>query len=575
SDVYKSQAEGVESSVGILDDDGYSFFVNGKSDGNVYGDRGTQIMSGLIGAALHPNPRTSLVVGLGTGCTAGWLSEVKTMERVDVVELEPAILHMAEICTDANAGIMNKIRNTKAVRLIINDAREVLNTTPERYDVIVSEPSNPYRAGIASMYTREFYEEVRSRLNPGGLFVSWCQAYEVDTETVFRILATFKTVFPYVECWNSQMADLVFVASMEPIRPDPASLSRRLNAAPFVDAMRIGWSMSGLEGFLSRFIATDAFIDQVVAAKDLGINTDDLMKVEYDYAKTVGRVTRFSMEDLRASAVRRGQGTPPWQPAGTVEEMTAMSRALCYSIEGMTPTVPADFPAGLRDRVQAVEHWRLGNYAAALQIPFNPVRPPHRLERLARAESLAWNGEAAALDQIPGFEDWWPASAAFVRARLAVFHRDWETVTAELERGYASLRALPWEVRLTVENSLKIALLAAQQDARYGERLLKALGDRFNLSLANLSRKQTLFNIALNLTPEHLESVIVREFEPNPLWNRVFLEKRLECYEKTGNPLAARARKDLDLFNDGLRQSVEEILREGGPDETVTVSRAE
>ncbi len=115
----------------------------------------------------------------------------------------------------------------------------------------------------------------------------------------------------------------------------------------------------------------------------------------------------------------------------------------------------------------------------------------------------------------------------------------------------------------------------AQQDPRYGERLLHALGDRFNLSLANLTRKQTLFNIAVNLSPEYLELVIVREFEPNPLWNRVFLEKRLECYEKTGNPLVARARKDLDDFNAGLRQSVEEILLEGEAEETVTVSRSE
>ncbi len=451
------EAEGVESSVGILDDDGYSFFVNGKSDGNVIGDRGTQILCGLIGAALHPSPRTSLVVGLGTGCTAGWLSEVRTMERVDVVELEPAILHMAELCSDANAGVMDKIRNGKAVRIIFNDAREVLNTTPDRYDLIASEPSNPYRAGIASLFTREFYEEVRSRLNPGGLFVSWCQAYEIDTETVFRILATLKTVFPYVECWNSQMADLVFVASMEPIHPDPALLARRLDTAPFPDAMRIGWAMSGLEGFLSRFIATDALIDQIVAAKDLGINTDDLMKVEYDYARTVGRLTRFSMTDLRLSAVKRGQGTPPWQPAGADDEMTAMSRALCYVVEGMAPIAGTDFPAGLRDRLQAVEHWRSGNYAAALQIPFNPVRPPHRLERLARAECLAWNGDNAALDQIAGFEDWWPASAAFVRARLAVFTRDWETATTELERGYAILREQPWEVKVALDQSFKIA----------------------------------------------------------------------------------------------------------------------
>src|SRR5207247_7281645 len=86
--------DGVESSVGIQNADSISFIVNGKSDGNARADAGTQVMSGIIGAALHPNPKQAMVVGLGTGSTAGWLAAVPTIEHVDVVELELVVLKL-------------------------------------------------------------------------------------------------------------------------------------------------------------------------------------------------------------------------------------------------------------------------------------------------------------------------------------------------------------------------------------------------------------------------------------------------------------------------------------------------
>ena len=141
--------EGVESCIGIVNRDGYAFIVNGKADGNAVGDSGTQVMMGLLGAMIHGSPKTAAVVGLGGGSTAGWLGAVPSIERVDVVELEPAVLEYARLCEAVNHGAMN---NPK-VHITIGDAREYLMTTPQRYDLVVSEPSNPYRAGIASLFT--------------------------------------------------------------------------------------------------------------------------------------------------------------------------------------------------------------------------------------------------------------------------------------------------------------------------------------------------------------------------------------------------------------------------------------
>src|SRR5204862_2748601 len=112
-----------------------------------------QVMLGLLGALMQPNPRPALVVGLGTGSTAGWLAAVPTIERVDVVELEPLIVDVARACRAVNQDVMT---NPK-VSITIGDAREALLTGRDRYDVIASEPSNPYRAGIGSLFTQEFY----------------------------------------------------------------------------------------------------------------------------------------------------------------------------------------------------------------------------------------------------------------------------------------------------------------------------------------------------------------------------------------------------------------------------------
>ena len=130
-------------------ENGLAFYVNGKSDGNAIGDAPTQVMLGLIGAILHPNPKRALVIGLGTGETAGWLAQVPSIEAVDVFELEPTIVRVAEACAPVN---QNAVVNPK-VRVVFGDARELLLTTSATYDVIASEPSNPYRAGTASLFT--------------------------------------------------------------------------------------------------------------------------------------------------------------------------------------------------------------------------------------------------------------------------------------------------------------------------------------------------------------------------------------------------------------------------------------
>ena len=92
--------------------------------------------------------------------------------------------------------------------------------------MILSEPSNPYRAGVASLYTQEFYRAVRDRLKPDGVFVQWVQAYEVDGFTVNTVLATARSVFDHVEIWQTIPGDLQMVCSQQPIEYSEAGAAR-------------------------------------------------------------------------------------------------------------------------------------------------------------------------------------------------------------------------------------------------------------------------------------------------------------------------------------------------------------
>src|SRR5687768_8023491 len=114
-------------------------------------------------------------------------------------------------------------------------------TTRERYDLVFSEPSNSYRAGLASFFTREFYVAAKARLAEGGLFLQWMQAYEVDDETVDTVLATLASVFGSVEIWQTQGHDLLLAASAEPRTLDVARFSARAGEEPFRTALRVAW----------------------------------------------------------------------------------------------------------------------------------------------------------------------------------------------------------------------------------------------------------------------------------------------------------------------------------------------
>src|SRR5436190_1296900 len=201
---------------------GRTLKVNGKADASDHGDMDTEILLGLAPVAARPGATSALVIGYGSGVTTHALAAVPGMERVRVVEIEPAVLDMSRFFLHVNDTVLTR----PTVSVVVDDARSALQIDRARYDVIVSEPSNPWLAGVATLYTPEFFRIVRERLTDGGVFCQWVQLYQLPLPIVTGIVRSLKAVFPHVQTWFSSPGDVMVLGSARPFVYEPAWLER-------------------------------------------------------------------------------------------------------------------------------------------------------------------------------------------------------------------------------------------------------------------------------------------------------------------------------------------------------------
>jgi spermidine synthase len=191
---------------------------NGKVDASNR-DRITQLLAGHLGLLFHPTPKRVLIIGFGSGMTVSAVARHPDVERIDCVEIEPAVIRAAPHLESLNRNVLADPR----VHITLDDARNFLLTTRNHYDVIISEPSNPWIAGVSSLFTDEFYREAKARLNPGGIFVQWVQAYSLYPDDFRMVLGTFVPHFPQVTMWRGEPPDYLLLAQAAPA---PLTLER-------------------------------------------------------------------------------------------------------------------------------------------------------------------------------------------------------------------------------------------------------------------------------------------------------------------------------------------------------------
>lgn len=293
------QGEGMNSSVAVTEiGDGIrNFHVSGKIEASTEGpDMRLQRMLGHIPALVHPEPKSVLVVGCGAGVTAGSFLVHPSVERVVICEIEPLIPRVvAEHFANENYGVVKD----KKVEVIYDDARHFILTTREKFDIITSDPINPWVKGAATLYTREYFELCKSRLNAGGVITQWVPLYESNPAAVKSELATFFAVFPEGTVWSNDVDgrgyDVVLLAGAEPLTIDVEQLQARLGRT---DQWRVSESLYQV-GFhscldlLSTFAGSAADLKPWLA--DAEINRDRNLRLQY--------LAGLSAHDYREAAI--------------------------------------------------------------------------------------------------------------------------------------------------------------------------------------------------------------------------------------------------------------------------------
>jgi spermidine synthase len=245
-------------------------------------DKRLQRLLGHIPALLHPKPRSVLVVGCGTGMTAGSFVLHPGVERIVICEIEPLVPQVvAEYFSQENYNVLRDPR----VTVVYDDARHYLLTTHERFDIITSDPMHPWIKGAATLYTEEYFELCKRHLHTGGLLTQWLPLSESDPDTVKSALATFFEAFPGGTLWSSHLHgtgyDLVLLGQVEPTRIHVDDLQQRLASAEYRDVRNalyeVGFSVS--LGILSSYAGQDADLQPWLGSA--AINRDRNLRLQY------------------------------------------------------------------------------------------------------------------------------------------------------------------------------------------------------------------------------------------------------------------------------------------------------
>ncbi len=201
----------VEAVDGIVGPESIGLRINGKPDAGTDVDLGNQLLLAHLPLLVKPAAKDVFVLGMGSGVTAG-AALAYPIERIDIAENCEPVVTAAKIFGGWNRHVLDDPR-THVWR---EDARTVLKLHSQLYDVIITEPSNPWTVGVGSVFSREFYEIAANRLKPDGIVAQWFHVYEVNDDIVRLVLRTFNSVFSHVEIWDTGVGDIIILGSKQP-----------------------------------------------------------------------------------------------------------------------------------------------------------------------------------------------------------------------------------------------------------------------------------------------------------------------------------------------------------------------
>ena len=302
-------AEGSESTVSVIKIKGgdQAFLTNGRIEASTNPrEQQNQLMLGYLPMLLDRDPKQVLVVGLGSGMTAGATSVVPGVERVTIAEIEPKVLGVARTFAAYNHHVLD---NPK-VRVVINDGRNYLMTTDRRFDVITADPIHPWFQGAGYLYSSEYFALAARHLRPGGVIAQWLPLYELTPQDLASIVRTFQQNFPHTVMWLAHY-DAVILGSASPIHIDETDLARRV-ADPAVagDLRRV--EIGSAADLLTYFVMGTNGMTRF--ARHGVLNTDDRLYLEFSAPFSIA-TRSLTAADVAAIAAQRESLLPCLVPA--------------------------------------------------------------------------------------------------------------------------------------------------------------------------------------------------------------------------------------------------------------------
>jgi spermidine synthase len=350
-------AEGAAATVSVRRLGGaLSLAIDGKIDASNAGDMVTQRLLGVLPLLLHANPQDVCVIGLGSGVTLGSVLATGLVHHADIIEISPEVVRASAFFSKENGDVLR----ASAVHLVIGDGRSHLQLTRRRYDVIVSEPSNPWMAGVAALFTREFFETARARLQPGGLLCQWAHTYDMSDGDLRSIVHTFASVFPQGTMWLIGDGDLLLLGAVDgEIEKRLANIATRVRTASMSAALSDVAVTSGSAPFqlLSLFAGGPTELARYGDGRP--VQTDDRMALEFSAPRWIyGRSTNANAATIRSltvearlpdavAAVMRSADAESWKARGTMD-LKAQAYASAYESFRRAATIDNHDPEALQ-----------------------------------------------------------------------------------------------------------------------------------------------------------------------------------------------------------------------------------
>ena len=536
----RQEADGIESSIALQVISDSALIVNGKSDGAALGDAATTLMSGLVGAALHEDPRHVLVIGLGIGTTAGWFTTVDSIETVDVVELEPTVVELTRPLGPATFHVLDSPKT----RMHLGDGREMVLTQKQTWDLIFSEPSNPYRAGVADLFSRDFYRAARQRLAPGGLFLQWLQGYEVDAQLMQTVFATLSSEFETVETWQVGRGDLLLVASNGTIEHNYPRIEERMALAAYADGMRKVWGVEGIAGLYSGFVGGPKLAEALSQAAEP--SSDDQPRIEFGFARKVGRPRFAPIRDLRSAARRLDAN----RPAGIDPQLWLESQELLRLRTAQGSASDPDLMRNPTVRDRARQEFSKGRQRAAIDQWASQDQPPTAYrDKLMMAYAYADTGSELYMPMLVEVELYDPASAAAITARFHWRQGNVDQAVTSVLKAISYLRSDPWFDYPVAHSLPELAIEVARTHPDVATRLYDALAEPFSIRMLDQPRLLAQLRLLINL-PDFKDRCrpFFDQLQPNVFWLSSFLEARFRCLQLNEDPEVESALEELELF---------------------------